>query len=63
MLMFNVLQGVLGAMLIKLNVTIAVIRKTSFLDEVRILEVVGVTALTATISYLVSFLSCLVSSP
>lgn len=40
-------------MLIKLNVTIAVYRERSILRENPLLEVIGFTAITAAISYLV----------
>ena len=49
----NRLQGVLGALLIRLNVGAAVYRQHSFLREHPILEVVGATAITGCISYLV----------
>ena len=46
-------QGVLGAMLIRLNVAAAVYRHNSYLRDNPVLEVVGATAFTAGISYLV----------
>ena len=49
-------QGALGSLLIKLNVRIAVYRRNSTLYQWPILEVVGVSAITAAISYLVSLL-------
>jgi chloride channel 3/4/5 len=51
----NALQGVLGSLLIKLNVEIALYRRNSILHEYPVLEVVGVSAITAAISYLVVF--------
>ncbi|KAH9004455.1 Cl-channel protein [Lactarius hatsudake] len=49
-------QGVLGSLLTKLNIAAAVYRRNSILHEWPILEVTGVAAVTATISYLVVFL-------
>lgn len=49
-------QGALGSLLIKLNVRIAVYRRNSILYQWPILEVVGVSAITAAISYLVNLL-------
>lgn len=46
-------QGVVGSLLIKLNVQIAVYRRNSILHDWPILEVVGVSAITAAICYLV----------
>lgn len=48
-------QGALGSLLIKLNVQIAVYRRNSVLHHWPVLEVVGVSAITAAVSYLVSF--------
>jgi len=52
----SVIGGVLGSMLIKLNVWVAVYRKNSNLKLWPILEVVGASAVTAAVSYLVVFL-------
>lgn len=49
-------QGLLGHLLLRLNVAIAVYRKNSVLNEMPIMEVVGATAITAAVSYLVVFL-------
>ena len=49
-------QGLLGSLLIKLNAAAAVYRRHSQLHEYPILEVVGFTAITAAVSYLVVFL-------
>ena len=46
-------QGALGSLLIKLNVRIAVYRRNSVLYQWPVLEVVGVSAITAAVSYLV----------
>lgn len=48
------MQGVLGSLLIKLNIAAAVYRRNSILHECPILEVTGATAITAAVSYLVS---------
>ncbi|KAJ7777446.1 Cl-channel protein [Mycena metata] len=50
-----VIGGILGSLLIKLNVEIALYRRNSVLNEWPVLEVVGVSAITAAISYLVVF--------
>ncbi|EJD07614.1 Cl-channel protein [Fomitiporia mediterranea MF3/22] len=55
-LFLSVIGGVLGAMLIRLNVAAAVYRQNSYLRDNPILEVVGATAFTAAISYLIVFL-------
>lgn len=55
-LFLAVLGGVLGSLLIKLNVAIAVYRQNSYLRDHPILEVVGATAITSCISYLIVFL-------
>jgi chloride channel 3/4/5 len=47
------MQGLLGALLIKLNVKAAVYRRQN-LAEWPVLEVVGAAAVTAALSYLVS---------
>ncbi|ETW79134.1 chloride channel [Heterobasidion irregulare TC 32-1] len=52
-LFLGVIGGVLGALLIKLNVAAAVYRRHSILHQMPILEVVGVTAITAAVSYLI----------
>ncbi|KAI9429593.1 voltage gated chloride channel-domain-containing protein [Lactarius indigo] len=49
-------QGVLGSLLTKLNIAAAVYRRNSVLHEWPILEVTGVAAVTAAVSYLVVFL-------
>ncbi len=46
-------QGVVGSLLIRLNATVAVFRHNSALREWPVLEVVGFTAITAAVSYLV----------
>ncbi|OCB86382.1 Cl-channel protein [Sanghuangporus baumii] len=51
-----VMGGVLGALLIRLNVAAAVFRHNSYLRGNPILEVVGATAFTAGVSYLIVFL-------
>ncbi|KAF8889352.1 Cl-channel protein [Infundibulicybe gibba] len=48
----GVLGGVLGSLLIKLNVEIALYRRNSLLADWPVLEVVGASAITAAISYL-----------
>ncbi|KAJ6561232.1 Cl-channel protein [Mycena vulgaris] len=50
-----VIGGILGSVLIKLNVEVALYRRNSVLAEWPVLEVVGVSAITAAISYLVVF--------
>ncbi|KAJ7746724.1 Cl-channel protein [Mycena maculata] len=50
-----VIGGILGSVLIKLNVEVALYRRNSVLNEWPVLEVVGVSAITAAISYLVVF--------
>ena len=50
-------QGALGSLLIKLNVRFAVYRRKSALFHWPVLEVVGASATTAAISYLVSLFS------
>ncbi|KAJ7272542.1 Cl-channel protein [Mycena haematopus] len=54
-LTLGVIGGILGSLLIKLNVEIALYRRNSVLNDWPILEVVGVSAITAAISYLVVF--------
>ncbi|KAJ7173729.1 Cl-channel protein [Mycena filopes] len=54
-LTLGVIGGILGSLLIKLNVEIALYRRNSVLNEWPVLEVVGVSAITAAISYLVVF--------
>ncbi|KAJ4473627.1 Cl-channel protein [Lentinula aciculospora] len=54
-LSLGVIGGVLGSLLIKLNVEIALYRKSSVLNEYPILEVATVSAITAAIAYLVVF--------
>ena len=50
-LTFRRIQGVLGALLIKLNVQAAVYRRNSPLKDLPLFEVVVVTAITAIISW------------
>ena len=50
------IQGVVGSLLIRLNVAAAVYRKSSYISEHPIMEVIGVTAVTGCISYLIVFL-------
>ncbi|KAI0681933.1 chloride channel [Cerioporus squamosus] len=52
----SVLGGLLGSLLIKLNAAAAAYRRHSVLHEWPIVEVVGFTAITAAVSYLVVFL-------
>lgn len=47
-------QGVLGSLLIKLNISVALYRRNSYIKDWPVLEVVCVSALTAGFSYLVS---------
>ncbi|ESK97796.1 voltage-gated chloride [Moniliophthora roreri MCA 2997] len=51
----GVIGGVLGSLLIKLNVEVAIYRRNSVLNDWPVLEVVGASAVTAAISYLVVF--------
>ncbi|THU86239.1 Cl-channel protein [Dendrothele bispora CBS 962.96] len=51
----GVIGGVLGSILIKLNVEAAIVRRTSVLNDWPILEVIGVSSITAAISYLIVF--------
>ncbi|KAJ7576923.1 Cl-channel protein [Mycena floridula] len=51
----GIIGGVVGSLLIKLNVEIAVYRRNSVLNEWPVLEVVAASAITAAISYLVVF--------
>lgn len=51
-------QGVLGSFLIKLNIAAAVYRRNSILHEWPVLEVTGAAAVTAAVSYLVSYAMC-----
>ncbi|KAI0286118.1 chloride channel [Russula aff. rugulosa BPL654] len=55
-LFLAVIGGVLGSLLIKLNIAAAVYRRNSILHEWPILEVTGAAAITAAVSYLVVFL-------
>ncbi|KAI9433558.1 Cl-channel protein [Lactarius indigo] len=55
-LCLSVIGGVLGSLLTKLNIAAAVYRRNSVLHEWPILEVTGVAAVTAAVSYLVVFL-------
>ncbi|KAJ7623517.1 Cl-channel protein [Roridomyces roridus] len=54
-LTLGVIGGILGSLLIKLNVEIALYRRNSSLNDWPILEVVAVSAITAAVSYLVVF--------
>lgn len=54
-LLLGVIGGVLGPLIIKLNVAAAVFRRHSVLNEWPVLEVVAVSAITAAISYLIVF--------
>ncbi|KIY66841.1 Cl-channel protein [Cylindrobasidium torrendii FP15055 ss-10] len=51
----GVIGGLLGHLMIKMNVQFAVFRRTSALHEWPVLEVVTVSALTASLSYLIVF--------
>ncbi|KAI8996437.1 chloride channel [Trametes punicea] len=55
-IILSVIGGLLGSLLIKLNTAAAVYRRHSVLHDWPIVEVVGFTAITAAISYLVVFL-------
>lgn len=55
-IILGVIGGALGSLLIKLNVRVAVYRRNSILYQWPVLEVVGVSAITAAVSYLVVFL-------
>ncbi|KAJ7080270.1 Cl-channel protein [Mycena crocata] len=61
-LTLGVIGGILGPLLIKLNVEIALYRRNSVLHEWPVLEVVGASAITAAISYLVVQASELVAN-
>lgn len=56
-LIHAIFQGVVGSLLIKLNVQVAIYRRNSYLADWPVLEVVCVSAITAGISYLVSPIS------
>ncbi|KAL1745857.1 chloride channel [Schizophyllum fasciatum] len=49
----GVIGGVLGSLLIKLNVQVALLRRYSLIHEYPVLEVIGVSAVTAAVSFLV----------
>ncbi|KAG6828920.1 hypothetical protein H0H92_006306 [Tricholoma furcatifolium] len=49
----GIIGGILGALLIRLNVEIALYRRNSYLNDWPVLEVVCASALTAAISYLI----------
>ncbi|KAF9563934.1 Cl-channel protein [Agrocybe pediades] len=51
----GVIGGVLGSLLIRLNVEIALYRRNSILSKMPVLEVVTVSAVTAAVSYLIVF--------
>ncbi|KAF9054444.1 Cl-channel protein [Panaeolus papilionaceus] len=53
--MLGIMGGVLGSLLIRLNVEIALYRRNSVLNSWPIMEVVSVSAVTAAISYLIVF--------
>ncbi|KIP04518.1 hypothetical protein PHLGIDRAFT_109438 [Phlebiopsis gigantea 11061_1 CR5-6] len=55
-LMLAVIGGLVGSLLIRLNAAAAVYRRNSSIHEWPVLEVVGFSALTATVCYLVVFL-------
>lgn len=55
-LFLAILGGVLGSLMIKLNAAAAVYRRNSILHQWPVFEVVGFSALTAAVSYLVVFL-------
>ncbi|KAF7289525.1 Chloride channel protein [Mycena chlorophos] len=54
-LVLGLAGGILGSILISLNVEIALFRRRSVLNDWPVLEVVGVSAITAAISYLIVF--------
>ncbi|KAF9453587.1 Cl-channel protein [Macrolepiota fuliginosa MF-IS2] len=54
-LSLGVIGGILGSLLIKLNVKVAIYRKNSIISDWPILEVVCISAATAAVSYLVVF--------
>ncbi|KAF7317887.1 Chloride channel protein [Mycena kentingensis (nom. inval.)] len=54
-LALGVVGGILGALLIRLNVEVALYRRRSVLHEWPVVEVIGVSAITAAISYLIVF--------
>ncbi|KAG5338905.1 hypothetical protein C0989_005631 [Termitomyces sp. Mn162] len=51
----GIIGGILGALIIRLNVEIALYRRNSYLNDWPVLEVVCASAMTAAISYLVRF--------
>ncbi|TRM60738.1 chloride channel [Schizophyllum amplum] len=51
-LALGVIGGVLGSVLIKLNVQVALLRRYSLIQEYPVLEVIGVSAVTASVSFL-----------
>lgn len=59
----NVIQGVLGSLLIRMNTEIAIHRRQSVIGDWPILEVVCASAVTAALSYLVSGVELLVFEP
>ncbi|KAJ6624915.1 Cl-channel protein [Mycena sp. CBHHK59/15] len=61
-LTLGVIGGILGSLLIKINVEVALYRRNSVLHEWPVLEVVGASAITAAISYLVFQASELVAN-
>ncbi|KAI5830328.1 hypothetical protein K523DRAFT_372229 [Schizophyllum commune Tattone D] len=54
-LALGVIGGVLGSLLIKLNVQVALLRRYSLIHEYPVLEVIGVSAVTAAVSFLIVF--------
>ncbi len=58
----QVVQGVLGSLLTKLNIAAAVYRRNSVLHEWPILEVTGAAAVTAAVSYLVRISMLIIES-
>ncbi|KAF7309581.1 Chloride channel protein [Mycena indigotica] len=54
-LTLGVIGGVLGSILIRINVKVALYRRRSVLNDWPVLEVIGVSAITAATSYLIVF--------
>ncbi|PFH51941.1 hypothetical protein AMATHDRAFT_39855 [Amanita thiersii Skay4041] len=52
-LFLGVIGGVLGSLLIRMNVQVALYRRNTILFDWPVLEVIGITAITAAISYLI----------
>ncbi|KAL1753840.1 chloride channel [Schizophyllum commune] len=53
-LALGIIGGVLGSLLIKLNVQVALLRRYSLIHEYPVLEVIGVSAVTAAVSFLMA---------